>query len=119
MMLVMEYISQYAIETVMKGMIYSVKLKLEFAVLNQLMRLANSSRNAAIFSDEDKARNFAVVTSPNCRAPLARLLATRLPDIPVLSFSELPEHRRVDVLHVVGGGGPALAAPQSASGEFA
>ena len=44
-MLVMEYLQQYAMETVMKGTIYSVKLKLEFAVLNQLMRLANSSRN--------------------------------------------------------------------------
>ena len=52
-MLVMEYLQQYAMETVMKGFVYSVKLKLEFAVLNQLMRLANSSRDTAIFSADD------------------------------------------------------------------
>ncbi|KAL9030605.1 MAG: hypothetical protein Q9196_001286 [Gyalolechia fulgens] len=39
----MEYSSFYEIEATMKAMVYSIKLKLEFAVLNQLMTLANSS----------------------------------------------------------------------------
>ena len=52
-MLVVEYLGYYAIETMMKAMIYSIKLKLEFAVLNQLMRLANSSQNAAVISYTD------------------------------------------------------------------
>ncbi|KAL8766837.1 MAG: hypothetical protein Q9209_006495 [Squamulea sp. 1 TL-2023] len=39
----MEYSYYYEIEATMKAMIYSIKLKLEFAVLNQLMTLANSS----------------------------------------------------------------------------
>jgi hypothetical protein len=43
-MLTMEYLGNYAIEATLKSMIYAVKLTLEFAVLNQLMRLANSGR---------------------------------------------------------------------------
>ncbi|KAL8676561.1 MAG: hypothetical protein Q9186_006926 [Xanthomendoza sp. 1 TL-2023] len=39
----MEYSYYYEIEATMKAMVYSIKLKLEFAVLNQLMTLANSS----------------------------------------------------------------------------
>lgn len=39
----MEYSSFYEIEATLKAMVYSIKLKLEFAVLNQLMTLANSS----------------------------------------------------------------------------
>ncbi|CAM3256332.1 Flagellar biosynthesis protein FlhA [Sphingomonas antarctica] len=85
----------------------------------QLAEGVMAALEAAVQPEMAAARNFAVVTSPNCRAPLARLMATRLPDVPVLSFSELPEHRRVDVLHVVGGSLPALAAPDTASGELA
>ena len=43
LMLGMEYAYFYEIEATMKAMVYSIKLKLEFAVLNQLMTLANSS----------------------------------------------------------------------------
>ncbi|KAL9104467.1 MAG: hypothetical protein Q9187_008897 [Circinaria calcarea] len=42
-LLVMEYSSQYTIQATLKAMVYSIKLKLEFGVLNQLMTLANSS----------------------------------------------------------------------------
>ena len=46
-LLVMEYGKYYEIEATLKAMVYSIKLKLEFAVLNQLMTLANSSVNSA------------------------------------------------------------------------
>lgn len=46
-MLTMEYMGMYFLEAVMKGAIYSVKLKLEFAVLNQLMQIASTSREEA------------------------------------------------------------------------
>ena len=46
-LLIMEYSNQYEIEATLKAMVYSIKLKLEFAVLNQLMTLANSSVNNA------------------------------------------------------------------------
>ncbi|KAI9749808.1 MAG: hypothetical protein M1835_001490 [Candelina submexicana] len=41
-LLAMEYTNFYYIEATLKSMVYSIKLKLEFAVLNQLMQLANS-----------------------------------------------------------------------------
>ncbi len=41
-LLAMEYTNYYYIEATLKSMVYSIKLKLEFAVLNQLMQLANS-----------------------------------------------------------------------------
>lgn len=44
-LLAMEYSNIYKIEATLKAMVYSIKLKLEFAVLNQLMTLANSSVN--------------------------------------------------------------------------
>ncbi|KAI9896749.1 hypothetical protein N3K66_008921 [Trichothecium roseum] len=51
-MVATQFLELYYIEAVMKSAIYSVKLKLEFAVLNQLMRLANSSRNGQFISDQ-------------------------------------------------------------------
>ena len=42
-LLTMEYLNNYEIEATLKAMVYSIQLKLEFAVLNQLMDLANAS----------------------------------------------------------------------------
>ena len=57
-LLAMEYGKNYEIEATLKAMVYSIKLKLEFAVLNQLMTLANSSVNSAqqlhVQDDEEK-----------------------------------------------------------------
>jgi flagellar biosynthesis protein FlhA len=58
------------------------------------------------------ARSFAIVTSPLCRAALSRLLRTQLPDIPVLSFLEIPEAKPVDVIAMIGSPDAALEAPQ-------
>jgi flagellar biosynthesis protein FlhA len=52
------------------------------------------------------ARSFAVVTSPLCRTAVARLLRAQFSDVAVLSFLEIPENKKVDVIAVVG------AAPQ-------
>jgi hypothetical protein len=41
-LLAMEYKNYYEIQATLKAMVYSIKLKLEFAVLNQLMTLANA-----------------------------------------------------------------------------
>ena len=49
------------------------------------------------------ARSFAVITSPLCRAAVARLLRAQLTDVAVLSFLEIPENKAVDVIAVVGG----------------
>jgi hypothetical protein len=41
-LLVVEYMNFYIVETTLKGAVYSVKLKLEFAVLGQLIRLVRT-----------------------------------------------------------------------------
>lgn len=82
-MVTMEYLNKYFLEAVMKGAIYSVKLKLEFAVLNQLMQLANSSRRQAIVPGDSQK------SSSNCRSStggsgvrgfLRRMIPRPLPD---------------------------------------
>jgi flagellar biosynthesis protein FlhA len=50
-----------------------------------------------------EGRRFAVVTAPPARRALARLLAPHLPDVPVLSFLEIPDGKPVEVIAVVGG----------------
>lgn len=68
------------------------------------------------------ARSCAIVTAPECRAAVSRLLRGQISDLPVLSFLEIPETKAVDVLAVVGGkkDHPALARPDdgaSAGGD--
>lgn len=62
------------------------------------------------------ARSFAVVTSPLCRAAVARLLRAHFNDVTVLSFLEIPENKKVDVLAVVGAE-PTLADTAEEIGE--
>jgi flagellar biosynthesis protein FlhA len=50
-----------------------------------------------------EGRRFAVVTSPVARRALARLLAPHMPDVPVLSFLEIPDGKPVEVVAIVGG----------------
>ncbi|KAF4979762.1 hypothetical protein F66182_17267, partial [Fusarium sp. NRRL 66182] len=55
-LLVVEYKNIYVIETTLKGAIYSIKLKLEFAVLGQLIRLVRTHTwkpQSAIPGDHD------------------------------------------------------------------
>jgi flagellar biosynthesis protein FlhA len=51
------------------------------------------------------ARSFAIITSPLCRAAVGRLLRAQFSDVAVLSFLEIPENKKVDVIAVVGGAG--------------
>jgi flagellar biosynthesis protein FlhA len=51
-----------------------------------------------------EARRVALVTSPVARRALSRLLAPHIPDVPVLSFLEIPDGKSVEVVAVVGGG---------------
>ena len=50
-----------------------------------------------------RAARFALVTSPVARRALARLLRPHLPDMPVMSFLEIPDGKPVEVIAVVGG----------------
>jgi len=62
------------------------------------------------------ARSFAIITSPLCRAAVARLLRSQFSDVPVLSFLEIPETKQVDVIAVVGGTAVLPEPVSSASG---
>jgi flagellar biosynthesis protein FlhA len=68
-----------------------------------------------------EGRRFAIVTTPLVRRPLWLLLRVRLPQPVVLSFTEIPDDRTVDVVAVVGGKDPAkpASAPVSAVEEGA
>lgn len=46
--LALEYAGLYVIQTAYKGMVYSVKLKLEFSILNSLVEMTRAYRNARI-----------------------------------------------------------------------
>jgi flagellar biosynthesis protein FlhA len=50
-----------------------------------------------------QGRRFTVVTSPIARRALSRLLAPHVPDVPVLSFLEIPDGKPVEVVAIVGG----------------
>ena len=70
------------------------------------------------------ARSFAVITSPLCRAAVGRLLRSQFSDVAVLSFLEIPETKKVDVIAVVGGAGrlpepAASTAPQEIGEPYA
>nr|WP_315458844.1 flagellar biosynthesis protein FlhA [uncultured Sphingorhabdus sp.] len=62
------------------------------------------------------ARSFAIITSPLCRAAVARLLRSQFSDVAVLSFLEIPETKKVDVIAVVGGT-PRLPEPVSSASQ--
>jgi flagellar biosynthesis protein FlhA len=47
-------------------------------------------------------RRFAIVTSPLARRALRRLLGVGMPNVPVLSFLEIPDAKPVEVVAVVG-----------------
>jgi flagellar biosynthesis protein FlhA len=49
-----------------------------------------------------QAARFAIVTSPIARRALGRLLKPHLPDVPVMSFLEIPDGKPVEVCAVVG-----------------
>jgi flagellar biosynthesis protein FlhA len=48
------------------------------------------------------ARAFAVVTSPQCRPAVSRLLRAHIGDVQVLSYLEIPETKAVDLIATVG-----------------
>ncbi|SFP95485.1 flagellar biosynthesis protein FlhA [Sphingomonas rubra] len=57
-----------------------------------------------------EAKPFALVVQPGIRVAIRKLVRTCLPDTPVLSFFEVPEEKAVEVVAIIGGQQPALAA---------
>jgi flagellar biosynthesis protein FlhA len=59
------------------------------------------------------ARSFAIITSPVCRAAVARLLRAQFADVAVLSFLEIPESKAVDIIATIGGTQAVALIPQN------
>jgi hypothetical protein len=50
-----QYSGFYAIQVTLKGLVYSVKLKLEYAILGKLVKAVNAERKAAgSYCDTDR-----------------------------------------------------------------
>jgi len=76
----------------------------EPALANRIVSAVNSAAAPMVGA----AMRFAIVTSPVARRALARLLRPHLPDVPVLSFLEIPDGKPVEVSAIVGGGPSGL-----------
>ncbi len=74
-----------------------------------LARQFIAALEASLHPLQAAARSCALLTSPYCRAALARLLRGSAVELPVLSFLEIPETRAVDIIATIGGNAPAEA----------
>ncbi|CAI7602029.1 unnamed protein product [Penicillium bialowiezense] len=57
-LLVVEYIGYYPLQTTLKPMVYSIKLKLEFGVLGKLVTLVQNSRSQPTSSEHEEYPGF-------------------------------------------------------------
>lgn len=57
-LLVVEYIGYYSLQTTMKPMVYSIKLKLEFGVLGKLVSLVQTHRSQPTSSEHEEYPTF-------------------------------------------------------------
>jgi hypothetical protein len=57
-LLVVEYTGYYSLQTTLKPMVYSIKLKLEFAVLGKLVSLVQTHRSQPTSSEHEEYPNF-------------------------------------------------------------
>jgi hypothetical protein len=53
--LCLEYTDYYDMQTAYKALVYSVKLKLEFRILNRLVEMTNERHNVDPFEDGDSS----------------------------------------------------------------
>lgn len=71
----LEYADQYLLQTAYKGFVYSVKLKLEFTILNRLVEMVTGNREANTSSTEPGpgsssfGRSFATATDIDLQQP--------------------------------------------------
>ncbi|KAJ9480681.1 hypothetical protein VN97_g12860 [Penicillium thymicola] len=57
-LLVVEYIGYYSLQTTLKSMVYSIKLKLEFGVLGKLVTLVQNNRSQPTSSEHEEYPGF-------------------------------------------------------------
>lgn len=60
-----EYASRFLLESIVKGLFYSIKLKLEFAILGRLVQFVGSDQGELVGPSE-AGQQLSVVSSPSC-----------------------------------------------------
>ena len=75
----------------------------------ELGRQLISSLEHALHPLQAAARSCALLTSPTCRAALARILRGSAVELPVLSFLEVPDGKAVDIVATIGGNSQLVA----------
>ncbi|KAB8266090.1 hypothetical protein BDV32DRAFT_939 [Aspergillus pseudonomiae] len=73
-LLALEYASFYAIQITLKGVIYSIKLKLEFAVLGKLVDMVHGHRHPGTFGNDVQWYSLEYESSPTAPASSSDLL---------------------------------------------
>lgn len=79
-LIALEYSNYYVGEAALKGMIYAIKLKLEFAVLNQLMNLTKAGLTEAAHVSENRNQNDVELHHANRRGSRKTLSDTETAD---------------------------------------
>lgn len=75
----------------------------------ELGRQLISSLEQALHPLQAAARSCALLTSPTCRAALARILRGSAVELPVLSFLEVPDGKAIDIVATIGGNSQLVA----------
>ncbi|KAE8330094.1 hypothetical protein BDV39DRAFT_213263 [Aspergillus sergii] len=75
-LLVLEYANFYAIQITLKGVIYSIKLKLEFAVLGKLVDMVHGHRRPGTLGNDLQLYSLQYESSPAAPASSSGLLDT-------------------------------------------
>ncbi|KAJ9193230.1 hypothetical protein DTO164E3_6852 [Paecilomyces variotii] len=104
-LLLAEYLNFYVIETTLKGAVYSVKLKLEFAVLGKLVHLvhshgwkpqpASSPNDFPDFVDATRVTSDVTHAAPTIRYPSHPWMDPDDIDIAVFEHSENPRDQEI------------------------
>ncbi|KAE8375994.1 hypothetical protein BDV26DRAFT_247524 [Aspergillus bertholletiae] len=72
----LEYANFYAIQITLKGVIYSIKLKLEFAVLGRLVNMVHGHNRSGTFGNDVQLYSLQYESSPNVPASSSGLLGS-------------------------------------------
>jgi hypothetical protein len=85
-LLVMEYLNLYMIQTTFKGFLYSVKLKIEFAVLSQIVRVIQAS-------SQNSTSAFAITLDEESDGTSSKAISSVVSDVEIVQDNVPPEWR--------------------------
>lgn len=94
-LLLVEYIGYYSLQTTLKPMVYSIKLKLEFGVLGKLVALVQTHRSQPTSSEHEEYPGFVdptqLTSDVTHAAPIESRLRRGVPAWNTISLESLPE----------------------------